>query len=86
MLGLRLFPINNLRPNITSRSMSMGKTILDRYTFGETHLGRVGTVRSPNDGFSWSSCLFHHSIDLLEGETFGFPDHEVGVDDATDTG
>lgn len=47
---------------------------------GETHLRREGAVglplgRGPRGG------LLHHLVDLLQGETFGLGDEEVGVDE-----
>lgn len=47
----------------------------------DTHLVRKGGSWLPLGGCSWS-CLLHHAVDLLEGQTLGFWDEEVGVDEA----
>ena len=49
----------------------------------ETHLGREGAVRHPFGAVAWGGLL-QHAVDLLEGETLGFGNEEVGVDEAGD--
>jgi hypothetical protein len=48
---------------------------------GETHVSREGGVRNPLAGVAGRGLL-EHAVDLLEGETLGFRDEEVGVDEA----
>jgi hypothetical protein len=53
---------------------------------GHTHLAGESGVRPPRSRVSWRLSLFHHSVDLFEGQTLGLPDEEVGVEHAQDTG
>ena len=48
---------------------------------GKTHIGREGTVWNPL-ARGPGGALFHHSVDLLKGETLGLWDQEVGVEEA----
>lgn len=52
-----------------------------RSLLGETHLSRVGGGGLPFRRCAGSS-LFHHPVDLLQRQTFGLGDQEVGVDEA----
>ena len=47
----------------------------------ETHISREGGVRHPLAGVAGGGLL-EHAVDLLEGETLGLGDEEVGVDEA----
>lgn len=46
-----------------------------------THVSREGGVRNPLGGCARGGFL-EHTIDLFEGEAFGFGDEEVCVDEA----
>lgn len=56
--------------------------LLSHILVSETHLGGEGAVRLPL-GRGTGSGLLHHLVDLLEGETLGLRDEEVGVDKGT---
>lgn len=55
-------------------------------TGSQTHVGSEGRVGLPSWRLAWRASLLHHAVDLLEGETLGLPDEEVGVQEAEDTG
>ena len=44
-----------------------------------THFMGKGGVGLPTNGSSGRANFLHHPVDLLEGQTLGFPHHEVGV-------
>ena len=50
---------------------------------GKTHLSCEGSSWLPGLGCSWG-CLFHHSVDLFKGQSLGFINEEVGVDNAAE--
>lgn len=52
----------------------------DSLVSSETHLASEGGVGLPL-GRSARGGLLHHLVDLLEGETLGLGDEEVGVDE-----
>ncbi|GMG06007.1 unnamed protein product [Aspergillus oryzae] len=47
---------------------------------GESHVGGEGGVRLPLGRGPWRGLL-HHLVDLLEGESLGLGDEEVGVEE-----
>jgi len=47
---------------------------------GHSHLGSESRVRLPSGRVSRRLGLFHHSVNLLEGQTLGLPDKEVTVE------
>lgn len=53
---------------------------------GQTHLAGKGRMGLPGGRSSRRLALFHHPIHLLESETLGLPDQQVGVDRADHTG
>lgn len=60
--------------------------ILDSYrelaVLGHTHVLRKGRLGHPAGRLAGRADFLHHAVDLLEGETLGFPHEEVGVDEA----
>lgn len=67
---------------------SMVSMVGDRHLARGVHTHVVGErgLRSPAGRSSRRADLFHHSVDLFEGEAFGLPDHGVGIDEAQDAG
>ena len=48
---------------------------------GAEHRTREGLVGNPLGGCSWGALL-HHTINLLQGQTLGLGDEEVGIDES----
>src|SRR6266536_602383 len=75
-----------------SSSVSLNLSLLSRISnltmlpmnrnplLNETHLRSKSRVRNPFTRMTWAN-FFQHAVDLLERETFGFWDKEVGEHD-----
>jgi hypothetical protein len=69
--------------NVSSSSLlaMVGLDVLSILSsWGHTHLSGESRVRPPRSRVPGRLSLFHHSVDLLESQTLGLPDEEVGVD------
>jgi hypothetical protein len=76
---------SNSTPFLTSIPQSDSHFLLAMSNVSTMYLGihahvmGKGGVGLPANGSSGRANFFHHPVDLLEGEAFGFPHHEVGV-------
>ena len=75
----RYMQLNDRAPALHILHNFRGQSALVR----ETHFRSESAVGYPFTGVAGCG-LFQHAVDLFEGETLGFGDEEVGVDEAAD--